>query len=163
YPLVILHTADVSESALARLRDAASDLVQCEPIIVNDPRLALLARPELNISFTKLWAWTLTHYAKIVFLDADVLVVANIDDLMARTAEFVAAPDSGWPDIFNSGVFVATPARATFDALCSRLAEFGSFDGGDQGLLNAHFGDAWRGDLAYRLPFTDNTTPSGAY
>ena len=36
--------------------------------------LALLARPELGITFTKLHCWTLTDYTKCVFLDADTLV-----------------------------------------------------------------------------------------
>lgn len=39
--------------------------------------LALLARPELGITFTKLHCWTLTDYSKCVFLDADTLVPEN--------------------------------------------------------------------------------------
>ena len=37
-------------------------------------KLAVLARPELGITFTKLHCWTLTEYSKCVFLDADTLV-----------------------------------------------------------------------------------------
>ena len=36
--------------------------------------LALLTRPELGITFTKLHCWRLTQYEKCVFLDADTLV-----------------------------------------------------------------------------------------
>lgn len=36
--------------------------------------LALLGRPELGITFTKIHCWTLTQYSKCVFLDADTLV-----------------------------------------------------------------------------------------
>lgn len=36
--------------------------------------LALLARPELGITFTKMHCWTLTDFSKCVFLDADTLV-----------------------------------------------------------------------------------------
>lgn len=36
--------------------------------------LAVLKRPELGITFTKLHCWNLTRYDKCVFLDADVLV-----------------------------------------------------------------------------------------
>ncbi len=39
-----------------------------------------------------------------MFLDADTLVLANSDKLFVRE-EFSAAPDAGWPDCFNSGVF----------------------------------------------------------
>lgn len=36
--------------------------------------LALMSRPELGVTFTKLHCWTLTNYEKCVFLDADTLV-----------------------------------------------------------------------------------------
>lgn len=36
--------------------------------------LALLQRPELGITFTKIHCWNLTQYEKCVFLDADTLV-----------------------------------------------------------------------------------------
>lgn len=36
--------------------------------------LALLSRPELGVTFTKLHCWRLTQYEKCVFLDADTLV-----------------------------------------------------------------------------------------
>jgi glycogenin glucosyltransferase len=36
--------------------------------------LALLTRPELGITFTKLHCWRLTQFTKCVFLDADTLV-----------------------------------------------------------------------------------------
>ena len=37
--------------------------------------LALLTRPELGITFTKLHCWRLTQFTKCVFLDADTLVI----------------------------------------------------------------------------------------
>ena len=40
--------------------------------------LALLERPELGVTFTKLHCWNLTEYSKCVFLDADTLVCKNI-------------------------------------------------------------------------------------
>lgn len=36
--------------------------------------LALMARPDLGITFTKLHCWKLTQFDKCVFLDADTLV-----------------------------------------------------------------------------------------
>lgn len=35
--------------------------------------LALLKRPELGITFTKLHCWNLTQYSKCVFMDADTM------------------------------------------------------------------------------------------
>lgn len=40
----------------------------------DEANLALLARPELGVTFTKLHCWRLTQYEKCVFLDADTLV-----------------------------------------------------------------------------------------
>ena len=48
-----------------------------------------------------------------MFLDADTLVIKNSDELFEKE-EFSAAPDAGWPDCFNSGVFVFRPNINTF-------------------------------------------------
>ena len=90
--------------------------------------LALLTRPELGITFTKLHAWNLTQYKKCVFLDADTLVLQNVDELFHH-AELSAVPDVGWPDCFNSGVFVFEPSRVTYEALLQYAVQNGSFDG----------------------------------
>ena len=39
--------------------------------------LAMLKRPELGVTFTKLHCWTLTDYTKCVFMDADTMVISN--------------------------------------------------------------------------------------
>ena len=90
--------------------------------------LALLTRPELGITFTKIHCWNLTQYRKCVFLDADTLVIQNCDELFERD-ELSAVPDIGWPDCFNSGVFVFEPSRATYEAILEYAIQNGSFDG----------------------------------
>ncbi len=90
--------------------------------------LALIGRPDLGVTFTKLHCWRLTQYAKCVFLDADTLVLSNSDELFERE-ELSAAPDIGWPDIFNSGVFVFRPSEETYRAICEHALTVGSFDG----------------------------------
>ena len=91
-------------------------------------RLALLTRPELGVTFSKIHAWRLTQYSKCVFLDADTLVLENVDDLFDRE-ELSAAPDIGWPDCFNSGVFVFEPSLETYTNLLDMARQTGSFDG----------------------------------
>ena len=73
----------------------------------------------------------LIQFSKCVFMDADTLVVDNIDDLFQRD-ELSATPDIGWPDCFNSGVFVFKPSEETFKGLVRMAETEGSFDGGDQ-------------------------------
>ena len=87
-------------------------------------------------ALTKLHLFRLTQYSKVVFLDADTLVLRPLSQLFDIPHPFSACPDSGWPDSFNSGVMVATPSEATFQELISMMAEKGSWDGADQGLLN---------------------------
>lgn len=55
-------------------------------------------------------------------------VLQNCDELFDRE-EFSAAPDPGWPDCFNSGVFVYTPNHDTYAKLLKFANQQGSFDG----------------------------------
>lgn len=128
----------------------------------DDVNLALLKRPELGVTFTKLHCWRLTQFKKCVFLDADCLVLKNVDDLFDRD-EFSAATDIGWPDCFNSGVFVFKPSLETYSRLLAFAVSQGSFDGGDQGLLNAFFADWSTADSSRRLPFVYNMTTNASY
>lgn len=118
----------------------------------------LTGRPDLAQVLTKLHVFRLTSYTKIVFLDADVLPIQPIKQLFLLPHEFAAAPDVGWPDIFNSGVMALNPGRDKFDEIMNIVHSKGSWDGGDQGVLNE-----WRGDDWHRLSFTYNTTPTAAY
>jgi glycogenin glucosyltransferase len=62
-------------------------------------------------------------------LDADCVVLRSIDDLFQRE-QFSAAPDAGWPDCFNSGVFVYRPSKETFNKLMLFASQQNSsFDG----------------------------------
>jgi glycogenin glucosyltransferase len=40
----------------------------------DDANLALIGRPDLGVTFTKLHCWLLTQYSKCVFMDADTFV-----------------------------------------------------------------------------------------
>lgn len=121
--------------------------------------LTLLGRPELDVSVTKIYAWTLP-YDQVVYLDADTLPLKPLSDLDAEIdlGSIAAAPDVGWPDIFNSGVFACRPDTATFEGLKDLIKTSTSFDGSDQGLLNEFFAQAWN-----RLPFVYNVTLSASY
>lgn len=78
HQLAVLITPGVTEAMRTKLQ-TVFDLV--EQVNVLDSKdaanLALLSRPELGITFTKLHCWRLTQYEKCVFLDADTLVRTN--------------------------------------------------------------------------------------
>ncbi|KAJ2304852.1 glycogenin glucosyltransferase [Coemansia sp. RSA 2706] len=181
--ICLVADGQLSRSALERL-ELAFDRVVCVPILqsADTANLALLGRPDLGSTVTKIGIWSLTEYARIAYLDADTLVLGSIDSLldvssndmaighdirpnggMENAGLLAAAPDLGWPDMFNSGVFVAQPSMATHRHLVQLLATRGSFDGGDQGLLNTYFSDWSRADHTRRLPFAYNTTSTSFY
>ncbi|TCD66487.1 glycogenin glucosyltransferase [Steccherinum ochraceum] len=155
--LVTPETVDVSSIKL--LRRSFDLVVGVEVIEQEDIKgLQLLGRLDLNSVLTKLHIFRLTQYSKLIFLDADVLPIRPLSHLFTLPHEFSAVPDVGWPDIFNSGVMVLSPGEEKFTELVELLKSKGSWDGGDQGLLNE-----WRGDNWHRLSFTYNTTPTAAY
>ncbi|XP_066907221.1 glycogenin-2 [Halyomorpha halys] len=160
---VVLITTDVSQKMKEELGHVFNLVVTVDTLDSGDAaHLALMSRPELGVTFTKLHAWRLVQFSKCVFLDADTLVVQNCDELFERE-ELSAAPDPGWPDCFNSGVFVFVPSEATFKALLDFAVAHGSFDGGDQGLLNMFFSDWATGDIRKHLPFIYNVVSSTTY
>ncbi|XP_041898352.1 glycogenin-2 isoform X2 [Corvus kubaryi] len=161
--LAVLVTPEVSSGMRSVLSSVFDEVIEVDVLDSADSvHLALMQRPELGVTFTKLHCWTLTHYSKCVFMDADTLVLCNVDELFDRE-EFSAAPDSGWPDCFNSGVFVFRPSLRTYNLLLRFAAEHGSFDGGDQGLLNSFFSNWATADIGKHLPFLYNLSSSSVY
>jgi len=161
--VVIMITNQISQNVKTTLAEAFDEVVSVEELDSGDiSNLTLLDRTELGITFTKIRCWTLTQYNKCVFLDADTLVLTNSDELFDRE-EFSAAPDAGWPDCFNSGVFVFRPNLNTYRDLVNHATTTGSFDGGDQGLLNTFFSDWATKDISRHLPFTYNMVASATY
>lgn len=117
-----------------------------------------LGRPDLRLVLTKLHVFRLTSYRKIIFMDADMLPIKPISHLFHLPSAFAAVPDVGWPDIFNSGFLVLEPGQEKFNGIMDVVKTKGSWDGGDQGVLNEWVGSNW-----HRLSFTYNTTPTAIY
>ncbi|KAF4017402.1 hypothetical protein G4228_008883 [Cervus hanglu yarkandensis] len=102
--LVVLITPQVSDSMRKTLETVFDEVIVVDVLDSGDSaHLTLMKRPELGVTLIKLHCWTRTRYSKCVFMDADTLFLANIDDLFERE-ELAPAPDPGWPDCFNSGV-----------------------------------------------------------
>merc|ERR1712025_1453572 len=161
--VVVMITHEVSENMKKVLEEVFDKVFVVDPLDSGDlANLTLLDRTELGITFTKLHCWTLIDYTKCVFLDADTLMIQNSDELFDRD-EFSAAPDAGWPDCFNSGVFVFRPNLNTFRDLVKHAMTQGSFDGGDQGLLNTFFSSWATKDISKHIPFVYNMVATATY
>ena len=62
-------------SRRSQLSGAFDDVISVDVMDSGDAaHLALMSRPELGVTLTKLHCWTLTQFSKCVFLDADCLV-----------------------------------------------------------------------------------------
>ncbi|CCI39581.1 unnamed protein product [Albugo candida] len=110
----------------------------------------------LNSAYTKLHIFGLKEYQKIVYIDADALILTNIDELFDLDTNFAAAPDIFPPDRFNAGVLVVKPDYNVFQELLAKARAVKSYDGGDTGFLNLVFPDWFERDAISRLHFRYN-------
>ena len=160
---VVMHTAGVSADALAGL-DKHSRLVAVDLLPTGVAFNARHGRAALHAAapftkgskppfhtpldnFAKLRLWQL-DYDRVVFLDADTLVLKNIDKLFDYP-EFSAAPNvyARLEDFhrMNSGVFTARPSQATFERMLAMLDQPKAFwPRTDQTFLQSFFPD-WHG------------------
>ncbi|CAG7891877.1 unnamed protein product [Brassica rapa] len=88
--------------------------------------------------YTKLKIFNMTDYNKVVYLDADTIVVKNIDDLF-KCSKFCA--NLKHSERLNSGVMVVEPSQALFNDMMRKVKTLSSYTGGDQGFLNSYYPD----------------------
>ncbi|KXZ53851.1 hypothetical protein GPECTOR_6g769 [Gonium pectorale] len=86
--------------------------------------------------YTKLFIFKMTEYKKVVFIDADVLVLRNMD-VIFQCPGFCAALRHS--ERFNSGVMSLVPSLEVYEDVMSKVALMPSYTGGDQGFLNSYF------------------------
>ncbi|TWB60980.1 alpha-N-acetylglucosamine transferase [Rhizobium sp. ERR 922] len=163
--IVVLHTEGVGENDLAPLAAFDCRLVEVEHLPLSEAFNERHARGNLHTAapftkgrkpsfhtpldnFCKLRLWQLIEYDTCVFIDADALVLRNVDRLFDYP-EFSAAPNvyESLADFhrLNSGVFVAKPSLATFRHMLERLDRPDVFwRRTDQTFLEAFFPD-WHG------------------
>ncbi|KAL4442954.1 hypothetical protein ABPG77_008445 [Micractinium sp. CCAP 211/92] len=174
HPLLVIYTADTLSSAAVAALEAEPG---CEPLAVEryvPPGMHDFGAYKLQLyaeCWTKLRLWELEQYERLVYLDADMLVLRNVDALFNLPPGFYAGPDctagrksqaerDGCPlffpherRYFNAGFFVMAPSAA-------ELARFGALlDAGEvpiggyaeQDFLNAVYKDCWQ-----QLPHTFN-------
>ncbi|KZM48607.1 glycosyltransferase [Labrenzia sp. OB1] len=163
--LVVLFTPGVDARDLAALQPFRPRLGRCERLPTSAEFNQRHERGRLHAAapftkggkpvfhtpldnFVKLRLWQLVEYEKVVFIDADALVLKTCDKLFGYP-EFCAAPNvyESLADFhrMNSGVFTARPDGVTFDEMLSRLDQPDVFwRRTDQSFLESYFPD-WHG------------------
>ena len=154
HELAVLVTSDVGPSDRKRLLQVWDRVIEVEPIANPNPP-AKLGFHSFATVYTKLRLWEQTDYAKLIYLDADTIVLGDLSDLLDRP-DFAAAPCGTAPDQFNSGVLVLDPSARVFEDMTAQLPVLQSYDGGDQGFLNSFYPDWFTGPAGHRLPMIYN-------
>ncbi|CAG9460727.1 unnamed protein product [Pedinophyceae sp. YPF-701] len=165
HPLLVLHTDTLSDAAVRQLEQEGCKMVRVDRYLPADMdpsqyKLSLYAE-----CWTKLRLWDLEQYSRIVYLDADMAVTRNIDELFDLPPGFYAVPDCSYGRqsqeerdkcplfhadaagaYFNAGMFVMAPSRAEA-ARFERLLRSGEVRVGgfaEQDFLNEIYAGEWR-------------------
>jgi alpha-N-acetylglucosamine transferase len=95
-------------------------------------------------TYTKLRIFELYNYSKLVYLDADMIICENIEQLFdkphlsAVSAGSLLPQNRLWRDL-NSGLMVLVPTRQLCNQVVKAIDSLPSKDGGDQGFLHSFF------------------------
>lgn len=157
YPLHVLITNNVSEAAREMVRQLGVTFEIVDTISVTDEINEY--NKTINAPLAATWkdCWTkyrifdLTQFDKIVFLDADIMVLKNLDHLF-DLPHMTSALDGeyfglwkGWPH-FNTGVLVIEPNHELFEDILNFCRsyprdKFPNYVLADQEMLNLYYKD----------------------
>ena len=121
YDKVAVHTLPALPAHMRAFLAAYGWTARRVPLLDPGPGVGAL-RDKHAKSFTKLQLWSLVEYERVVFLDADVLVVAEVDALFSCVLPFCVAPDPPLALGMNTGVLVLAPSHTTYTHLMSKYA-----------------------------------------
>ncbi|KAL4307945.1 hypothetical protein HN51_042373 [Arachis hypogaea] len=116
---------------------------------IRNPKAEKHSYNEYN--YSKFRLWQLTDYDKVIFIDADIVVLRNLDVLFHFPQMSATGNDQS---IFNSGIMVIEPSNCTFNVLMESRYDIVSYNGGDQGFLNEIF--VWWHRLPRRVNYLKN-------
>ena len=149
YPFIVFTTPHVSPAALSILNESG---IAVRPIdYIENPNAKTPSHPWRH-NYCQLGLFDRIEFSKIVYLDLDMIVCRNIDDVF-EAPHFSAVSSGSWlPRLshwghLNGGLMVIEPNHEEFVQLVSRIGKPTSHEG-NQGIFSAHFPD-WdqRSDL----------------
>jgi glycogenin glucosyltransferase len=159
---LVLVSNHVSQEIRSYLKKRKIDLIIVEPIINPNPEHS--TRSNFQFTYTKLRFFELLEYDKLIYLDADMLVCGNIEDLFERphfsavNAGSLLPVNQGWKEL-NSGLLVIEPTESLCKQVFEKIPSLTSEDHGDQGFLQAFFPD-WPNHKTLHLPHQYNVPVS---
>lgn len=157
YPLHVLVTDEVSAPTIEILKqlDLTYEIVDT----IKTPNIILKHNYAINARFSGIWRncftkikiFNLTQFEKIVFLDCDILILKNIDNLFNKP-HMTAAIDGEYFNLypnnphFNAGCLVIQPNKEDFNNLMNlintlNIDNYQNTIIADQELLNIYYND----------------------
>mmetsp|Transcript_24704 Transcript_24704/g.98002 ORF Transcript_24704/g.98002 Transcript_24704/m.98002 type:complete len:896 (-) Transcript_24704:1342-4029(-) len=146
--IVPLVTADVSTAARTTLERLASNVKTRQIELIVHPYMHRRAKrssqalDNKSCRYTKLHAWSVIEYERVILLDADTIILQSMDGLFLLPfprAEVIYAVADVYPRVFNSGLIVLRPSLSLHRTLCDKATKLASYNHGDQGFLNEFF------------------------
>lgn len=139
YPLHVCVTENLSQHTL--------DMLNMYNIkTINVKRRDSPTMPPFNkwrATYTKLEIFKLTNYDKIVYLDADMIVLKNIDHLFDKPHMSAVAAGCWSKKMkkfnFNSGLLVIKPCLKEYNSLIEISEKYGNICSGDQDVMQKYF------------------------
>ena len=184
YPLICMITEDISQDIKSLLVKLGVIVKEIDKVVINNNLIE--HNKSIDESQATVWEnvyskfrmFDFEEYDKLIFLDADLLILKNIDDYFEKPSG-TAAEDGEyfnlWPkDLhFNSGFFIFKPDKNITQDLINFIntvnpKEFLSYKGeeiiiGDQDVLNVYFKD-WEQNKELHLDKYNNVfTPYITY
>jgi len=168
FDLYCMVTEEVTEDCRNKLNENEILLIDIEKIQVRRSE-GIKDRYKENswMMFTKLNLWKLIQFQSIIYLDADVIVLKNIDQVfsLSRECNFAAVKDMGYDGI-SAGVMFLKPSINTFNDMMQNI-ESNEYDNtfSDQSFTNWYFtikNKSWKqlpdilNVLEKRIPFEQN-------
>ena len=136
-PVVVFNTTPLDPSGLAALSALNVDVVSVAPQMPIPDEFAPHLTGGRLPSYHKLALWAQTRYRRIVYLDSDVVVLNNIDEMGSWPTDTFSPeacndPDCAMSKGMNAGVMVIRPSSQRFEQLSSyafrRAARLGAME-----------------------------------
>jgi glycogenin glucosyltransferase len=141
-PFLILVSERVSQWSFELLNDLGYKFKMVKEIA--NPNPIRKGDREFQSVYGKLNVFNLVDYEKVVYLDADMVVCENLDELFqwphmsAVAAGSIVPRNRSWKDL-NSGLMVIQPDKDLFEDMLSKIDVLPSSTKGDQGFLHSFY------------------------
>jgi len=123
-PWIVTSLSSIDEKIITNFEKFGAKFIQI-PHFPRPPNL-LVQEVSWNVSFDKLGVFNLTYYKKIVFVDADIMAIRNMDELLVApafswtTGQCYGCGASG---PVNGGLFVLRPDTTVFERIIKMIQE----------------------------------------